>query len=646
MRLRPHRYNGFLFQRENKVSAEFSNLFDWNVSGISTSEIARSSNFPLRGTKNYSGVLKVLDVNLLDVSATRDDFVMAMDVFGDEQGILEALDEFGRTWYVEADFIGQTEDSVDPQADKATFGAIFAVSDPVWKLLTPSSASLSTDGSGGSQSLFITPIGNEPALPIIKITPISAGSNDFGFTHQRFVTIINNSPNAFVNYPVDITGGGLNTADLISDGKMLSNGDDCRIYINGVDVKRWFGGGGINNASTTIFVNLSIPGNTNMTLGDGIAGTGDIAIITMENTAANQAMFANLPLSGNVKIGNEIFVYTAKSLTYNSVNGLYLTGVTRAQKQTAEEAHSSTDVMYFIPEVWLYYGNPNIAPYVVDDTTKPIIDLATSTNSQHDYEEFYSLDGKRTAIWKKGTFMPALNSRHYTDTENTLVDPADVIGTWCQEASVLWWMLYNPCGFTDIVDITGKKYSANGVWTASFGQSLKGNLFDIIFFESAPTAGAGWVALDSHAAVTLTPGPNSAAIFYLLLFVSGFSGTGGVNANGMEFDVASLTLDSTYTPTVSLAAEASNFNVNSVITNLLTGDSLTINLSLEFAKYVIVNTKEKTVTLYDGSNQINAILDFPIRAEWLQLLPKQENEIEITEAGEVTFEFTWEDRSL
>ena len=646
MRLRPHRYNGFLFQRENKVSAEFSNLFDWNVSGISTSEIARSSNFPLRGTKNYSGVLKVLDVNLLDVSATRDDFVMAMDVFGDEQGILEALDEFGRTWYVEADFIGQTEDSVDPQADKATFGAIFAVSDPVWKLLTPSSASLTTDGSGDPAYVNLNTIGNVPALPIIKITPLSNGINSFGFTHQRFVTLINNSPNAFVDYPVDITGGGIDTAALIAGGKMLANGDDCRVYISGVDSRRWFGHDGIDSADTAIFVNLNLPANSNMTLGVVIAGAGDLSVIQIENTAANRSAFLNIPLSGNVLIGNEIFVYSGRAFSYESIAGLYLTGITRAQKQTSEEFHDFGDTVYFIPEIWLYYGNPDIAPYVEDDTTKPIIDLATSTNEQHDYDEFYSLDGKRTAIWKKGTYLPSLLSRHYTATENTLEDPATVIGTWVQESSVIYWLLNNPCGFSEIVDITGKKYSANGIWTASFGQSLKGNLFDIIFFESAPTAGAGWVALDSHSSVTLTPGPNSASAFYLLLFVNGNSGGSGVNANGLEFDTFSIILYPAYTPTISLAAEASNFDVNSVITNSTTGDSLTVSLSLEFAKYVIIDTKEKTVTLFDGSNQINAILDFPIRAEWLQLLPQTTNEMEITEAGEVTFEFTWEDRSL
>jgi hypothetical protein len=394
-------------------------------------------------------------------------------------------------------------------------------------------------------------------------------------------------------------------------------------------------------ASTTIWINLTFQANSDMTLGANIAGTGAVTEIEIENTAANLAMLPKLPLSGNVKINSEIFVYTGVNIGTRK-----LTGITRAQKQTSAGAHTATDPVLLLPEVWLYYGNPNIAPYVVDDTRKPIINLTTSTNQIHDYAEFYSADGQRTAVWKQGTYLPALLARHYTATQNTLTDPAAVIGTWCKERSLLWWMLYNPCGFDEITSMTGKKYSANGVFDVTVNQSELGNLFDMVFIESAPGAGAGWVALDTHTTITLTPGANSAKIFYLLLWTYGFTGPGGVNENGMEIDTASLTLDATYAPIISLASEATNFNIHSIITNTLTGDSLTVDLSLEFAKYVVINTKEKTVTLYDGSNQINAILDFPIRAEWLQLLPQQQNEIEIIEEGAVTYLFTWEDRSL
>lgn len=641
MRLFPQSFNGFLFQQQGRVASDFANSFDWDIQGITTSDLQRSQNFPLRVVKNYAGSIKVINVHLLDVDFARNELVIAMDVLGAEQNQLIANDEYGRSWYVNADFIGLTEDTTS--GPTASFGAVFAVDDPIWKLLIQSTQTITLAGDAGTVTATITPIGNQPALPIITITPTSNGANNFGFTWQRFVTIINNSPNALNSYSIDITDGGIDTAAAIGAGKMLSNGDDLRIYVDGVDVKRWFGGGGINSATTTIWINLSDEGNRNVTLGANIAGAGVITDIEIENTAANVQIMQTKSIrrGGRVLIGSEIFVFTG-------VAGMFLTGVTRAERQTSAGAHTAGDPIYFIGhDVWLYYGNPNIAPYVIDDTYKPIIDLTTSTNTAFVYStEYFTLDGLRPLQWKKGTYLPALNSRHYTATENTLTDPASVIGVWCVGSSLLWWMLYNPCGFVTLDTITGEKYSANGVFAAYLHQSEKGNVFDIVFSEAAPGAGAGWVALDAHTAISLTPGPNSASAYYLMWWLYGYTGPAGINENGMEIGAATFTLDSNKTPMISLAAEDSNFNLHSNLYNAATDLTIEIDISLPFLQYVIVDTKEKTVTLYDGSNQINAILDFPIRAEWFPLLPSEANAITITDLGNVTYLFTWEDRAL
>lgn len=636
MRLFPQSYNGFLFQQNGKVASDFANPYDWNIQGITTSDIPRSGNFPLRVAKNYTGSIKVITVNLLDVDATRDSLVIAGDILGEDQGQLIALDEFGRSWYVDADFIGLTEDSNSEK--KASFGAAFAVDDPIWKLLTPSTQTIEVNGTGTGT---LAPIGNQPALPVITITPLAAGINDFGFTHQRFITIINNSPNALVDYPIDVTNGGLDTAALVTAGKMLANGDDCRIYVDGVDVKRWFGGGGINNASTSIWINFNQPANSNMTLGTAIAGAGDITVIQIENLAANVAAIQNIPLKGNVLIDSEIFVYTGVDK-----GALQLTGVTRAERQTSAGAHSSGDIIYFVThDVWLYYGNPNIESYVVDDTYKPIINLTTSTNGSHVYDEFYTVDGKRTAQWKKGTILPALGAVHYTATENTIADPATVAGMWCLGASLLTWTIYNPCGFTEITTLTGKKYADIAVFNAFMVWSMFGITYNSLFDESDPTPAGGWEALATHTNIP-TP-PISVDPYYKAYYLQLWCyGPGGASASAMEIGATTLEIDSAKVPTISLAAESTNFNLHSVITNAATGFSITIDVSLQFFTYITVDTKNKRVTLYDGSNQINAIQDFPIRAQWFPLLPMRDNAISITDEGNVQYVFTWEDRSL
>lgn len=642
MRLFPHLFNGFYFQQNNKVATGFQNPYDWDISGISASDIARSQNFPLFASKNYTGTLKVLNIELLDVDMSRDDLVIAMDVLGDQQQQLIALDEFGRAWYVNAVFVGLTEDTNEKKT--ASFGAVFAIDDPIWKKVIASTASIETD-LYGSASITLSPIGNQPALPVIKITPLGAGSGT-GFSYQRFITIINNGPNALVNYPLDITGGGIDTAALIAGGKMLANGNDFRIYVDGVDVKRWFGGGGLNDANTLCFINWNQPANSNMTLGEVIAGTGDITYVQIQNNAANIALFPTIPNSGRVKIGNEIFVYTAKN-----AGTLRLTGITRAERQTSEEAHAIGDTVYFVThDVWLYYGNPTIASYVVDDTYKPIIDLGISTNTSHAYtDEFYTLDGKRTAQWKKITYIPGINSRHYTATQNTLANPASVIGCWNKQASRISWRLYNPCGFVEITELTGKKRTANG--TYSF--DMLWAMYDLtslgeIFAESIPTVGAGWVSLDTHTSIVVPPidvDPFYKA-YYLEMLCLGFTGPTGTNENGTEIDGIILEIDPDTAPTVNLAAEAGNFDLDTVLSNAATGYSLEIILSMVEDTYMIVDTKRKKVTLYDGSNQIAAIQDFPVRKDWFPLLADQENVITIADNGLVRYEFSYEDRYI
>ena len=71
-----------------------------------------------------------------------------------------------------------------------------------------------------------------------------------------------------------------------------------------------------------------------------------------------------------------------------------------------------------------------------------------------------------------------------------------------------------------------------------------------------------------------------------------------------------------------------------------------IGLTMTVGTNLVVNTSEKEITLYDGSNQINALIDMPVRDEWFPLLPAVDNVITINVSGSATFIYSWEDRSL
>ena len=441
MRIIPHSFNGFLFQQNTKVASTWNVPYDWTIAGISTNGIQRSRNFPVYAAKDYTGSIKVIQVAFNDVDMHRDSLVIAMDVLGEDQHKLFALDEFGNVWYVNAICIGINEEGVD--GDTAVFGAVFDVDDPIWKKYVQSSETITVTTT---DTLTLNLLGNQPALPTITITP-TAGTS--GFTYRRFVTIINNSLNPLTNYPLNLTGAGMDTAAMVTAGKMLSSGNDLRIFIDGVEVKRWFQD--FDTANTLVWINWTQPGNSNMTLGANILITGDVPTITIQNTAAKTAKIPLIPTSGNIKIGNEIYVYTGVD-----IKARQLTGCTRAERETSASAHSIGDVIYFVThDVWFCYGNPSIEAYVVDDTTRPIIEL-NSSNTSHIYADFGSNVNARSGAWVPTGYRQGAGGGNglYTGYQNGLeTDPWEVMGA----NGLSNWKLYNPCGITDITECNREK---------------------------------------------------------------------------------------------------------------------------------------------------------------------------------------------
>jgi len=701
MRLMPASYNGFIFQQSPDTASCFDVPFDWTIRGLSTNSIQRSNNFPVFSSKGYAGTIKVIEVTLNDVNNIRDSLVIAMDILGEGQKQLIALDELGRQWYVNAVCLGMNEEGTSENT--ATFGMTFECDDPIWKKVTPSTQTISVNVTGSGT---ITPLGNQYALPVITITPTVSGG--VGFAYKKFIQIINNSLNALANYPINLTGAGLDTAALVSDNankcllngainasvttitydtvtgsipsagsiyvgteqisytsksgtqflgcvrgingttaashldnditytsKMAADGNDFRIYVDGVEVKRWFNG--INTSTTKVWINWTQPANTNMTLGATIAATGAVSTITIQNTAGNVALMPTIPTSGNVLIGSEIFVYTGVN-----VAGLTLTGCTRAERQTTAGAHAIADAVKFVThDVWMYYGSPLLSAYIVDDTYKPIIKL-TSTNTSWIYEEFGTGpstgvgSGLRTASWEK--LSP--NPYAYITAPWGIPDTSP----WTAMGPILrtGFGLYNPCGFTTVTATGEKVWTENfftPVWVVyTFEKSTDGVSYANVWTESAPPVGfISATALDSHSAVAL------GATYNYLRFVS--PETTAQSCRCMFLDMT-LAIDATKVPTINLATEASNFVLNSTLINAATGYSITISLSMTLGTSITVDTKNKTVTLYDGSNQINALQNMPIRLEWFPLLPSRANVITITDLAQVTYAFSYEDRTL
>ncbi len=643
MRLSPHSFNGFLFHQTNRVVGDWEEPYDWSIGGIATTNVPLSQRFPQYAAKSYAGSVKVVTITLNDVDADRDELVKAMDVLGEDEHQLIALDEFGRAWYVEATFIGLNEDSTEGKT--ASFGAIFAVADIIWKKLEPTEFDILNDGTGAATT---TPLGNQPALPVITITPTAPGAGSPGPVFKKFIAIVNNSTKPLINYPLNLTGAGLDTAALIAAGDMLANGDDLRIFTGaGVEIPRWFGGGGINSTTTKIWINWNQVANANMTLGAAIAGTGPVSTITIQNTPANVATIKTIPNAGGILIGSEIFIYTGKNILT-----LQLTGVTRAERLSSEAAHSIGDTTKLIGGIWMYYGWPSSPAYVANDTNKPIIDLAQSTNVAHVYTEFLESTGQRTGKWDKRVISAnpyVVYGKTYQSELYTIshgggdADPAVVIGTLLAGPGDLGWKYYNPCGITHIATV-GEKYSINVA--VAFNCSLRAGVDGIaypfvVYSEDSPTLITTWQPAGSGGTIALG---STYYYLYLRSYASPLEAASKIVRQLNELTSAVITVANP--PTINTSAVNENFTLHSIMTNAATGLSMELKLAMKFDTYVVIDTKNKTVTLYDGTNAINMIIDMPVRAEWFPFLPDQENEITTVEDGEVTYAFAYEDRYL
>ena len=713
MRLIPASYNGFALQQGEGagvvVATTFpeDNPYDWDIIGITTNKAAREQDFPVFTSKNLDGSFKTLSVWIGDIDNKHDEMVIAMDVLGSGQHQLIANDIFGRAWYINAVCLGKNTELLDNEnVNKGSFIWIFETDDPIWKKVIPSEKTISVGGSGTED---ITPLGNQPALPIITITPSSSGSS--GFRYQKFVQVINNSTFPLVNYPLNIAGTVIDTAALISDNsnkallngaidasvttitydtvtgslpasgwiyigteqiyyasrngtqflgcvrgvngttaaihadnatvytsKMAADGNDLRVYVDGVEVKRWLSG--INTVNTKIWINQTQPANSDMTLGAAIAGAGAITEISIQNTATNNARLALIPTSGNVLIGSEIFVYTGVNLSTR-----LLTGVTRAERQTSAGAHAVSDAIKFVThDIWLYYGDPVIDAYVVDDTYKPAIEL-TSTNSSWVYADFGNFAATRTGGWAYGLLSGSVTQTTGT-SHSEGVDPFTAIGFInvydgiYTVAGVAIWKLFQPCGISTITE-TGKKIrnSVSGWTSFTFEKSLNDSLWTQEWKETAPTPLAN-SNLDSHSAVAL------GGTYPYIRFKLTETVKGDVTGTSCRKESRDVTLVIVNYPTVTLGTEQSIINLHSVFENSANGYEMTIDLVMNVGEVLIVNTLEKTITSSDGTNRINALKNMPVRPYWFPLEPNEVNTILITDINTVTYDFSYEDRTL
>jgi len=475
------------------------------------------------------------------------------------------------------------------------------------------------------EDFTITVDSDDEVYPIIRLTPKTAKTS--GYAYKRWVAIIWKASTGFTNYPYML--GTVDTAAIVTAGKAQADGDDWRVFVDGVEVDRWFGDSGtsqFNQTATKTWVNLDFQGAIDLTLAAAMLIGDTVTVLDVNED------ISGMPSSGILLIDSEAFVYTGKSNSQKR-----FTGVTRAAKGTSAAGHSADATVSWIQhDVWIMYDDSTASAPTVDDDYKPAFDLGDSTNTSWDYEEFGEDDLLRSGQWTRQAtyFYPTF----YGGNRGASADPWVELGirnSWRSDGRIY---LYNPCGITDMNFTNGEKYQDDeptyAYWDASIVSSINGSSWTEEYAIPVPSARDTWESWSRNESLT------SGSLYGAMQLDT------TLGNHYLEAADCAVTLDSTYTPSHTIGSEQGNYDLSVTIENTTTEESILVEMTMDLDETLEVDTDAKTVTyLADESRQASPTTVEGARRDWLRLVAG-ENELTIGDSGtqELEIDFVWDRR--
>lgn len=577
--------------------------------------LERSEAWPLYGGKKLNGI------NLPILIAIRGGNLETLKAqFDTEQQEMYQLvaNDGSEDWYLEG-----TPVTVTAEGPRAINVVLF-IPDPVWRSSAQYTEGWAVTASG--QTKTIANNGKSDVYPIFEITPLLQKTGGSGY--KRWIPVYNQLAEALVRYPVNLTDNGtgtgvLDTAALVTAGKMLANGGDLCVKVDGKFYDRYLSG--INTSSTKVWINLDLQPGISMTLNTSLADTGEVTEISVVKTTANINAMEKLPQSGIVLIDSEAFSYTE----VHSKKCL-LSGVTRAEKGTTAAAHSVGAVIRWIEhDIWMLYGDSTAWQPTVDNAKMPIFELGTSTNLTWVYANFEDADSKRSGEWESGVVRSKWGSSIiYTGVRGAVEDPSTEMGMsiityynglkYKTEEAILKWRLNHPAGITKISS-SGEIRRLSADWPIAKLDKLhptRDGEWINLWALSTPTAVSTWQTWTQQ---NITVSPTAKSVRFR------FDGSvgGGTAINQADFSVkdVTITLDSTGIPVVKLNSEQGKYLLDARITNQTTGEYIDLTWVMKIGQTLIVNCEARTIIYANIVNALSARTLSSVRRDWLNLKP-------------------------
>ena len=280
--------------------------------------------------------------------------------------------------------------------DEESYVASLEAPEPVWEGASISSYSAMITGSAVSWQL--NNIGNERTPIDIQLFPTILKSNTDDFIRRWPMTIawrseLDGVDSQGLGYPVNITNGIWPTATEVGAGRMQADGDDIRVFVDGVEFDRYLDD--INTTGTSVWCSIPFQparvavlsaNMTNVSPADGAS----ISVSNPEGTTA-------FPDRGILVIGTE-------AITYNGLSATAFLDIRRAQRATTAASHTAGDSIWWVEHDIVILTNYSAfaSPLAAADR-KPILDLPASSNILHSYgaDGFIQPDSMRTGQWMR-----------------------------------------------------------------------------------------------------------------------------------------------------------------------------------------------------------------------------------------------------
>lgn len=491
-----------------------------------------------------------------------------------------------------------------------------------WCATTTEEVTWTFDESG---TRVINNIGDLVAFPEVTARPtgVKTGGN---WVYTRPFLVSWASPLSGPGHILDITGGGINTAALVTAGKIASAAN-MGVHMNGRYRPFWFGNadgqpGGFNSTTTRINVVANIPRQV-------VIQTDEY--ITEAATTWRVRSDGGLPPAGMLFVEGE-YIY------YQSRGPRVLYGVRRAQYGSEASEHAAGANAVVVAAVgYLLYG-PNAAvpdsartlDYLLAQQLEPL-PANGSTSAEWVYNVF--ADGERAGRWELTTIG---NDRAFFK-ESTPDGLYDTSRSWP------WTAMGQDIGFLALsefgvrfaipikeVTLSGRHWGKGSA--AQYPNSAKLHALDdneanrLLLWDSA--AGVSRAANNTFSATVTLPTGDGAPLYNRLSWGYGLS-------NFVQADIQSLTVrfQDGYLPSVDMGAEESRYDLDLEIWNQTTddrmriiypnaipGEGLIIDANAQTARnettgqneYAAVTTpweQERFLTLAPGNNTISVSED-------------------------------------